>query len=122
MSKLSGLDFLIKDLAIKHYLWHELTDSEKVKLMSFSYDLVAGHNPRIAKETDKRSQDMVNNPPHYKAGSIECIDAIKSALSAEEFRGYCKGNALKYVWREAHKGQDESLKKAIWYLNKTQEQ
>ena len=52
---------------------------------------------------------------------VECIEAIRSALTEEEFRGYCKGNALKYVWREKHKGQDESLKKAIWYLNKTQE-
>lgn len=63
--------------------------------------------------------DMVNNPPHYKQGDIECIDAIRAALTAEEFRGYCKGNALKYIWRELHKGGDESLAKAAWYLDKT---
>jgi hypothetical protein len=62
--------------------------------------------------------DVVNSPPHYRQGDVECIDAIESALTAEEFRGYCKGNALKYIWREMHKGQDESLKKAIWYLNR----
>lgn len=62
--------------------------------------------------------DVVNHPPHYKQGDVECIDAIQSALTAEEFRGYCKGNALKYIWREKHKGQDESLEKAIWYLNR----
>ena len=62
--------------------------------------------------------DFVNHPPHYRQGDVECIDAIQSALTAEEFRGYCKGNALKYIWREKHKGQDESLKKAIWYLNR----
>lgn len=121
MSKLSELDFVIKDLATKHDLWQRLSEVEKARLMSFSYDLVDIQNKRIAKEEEKRSQDMVNSPPHYRSGAIECIDAIKSALSAEEFRGYCKGNALKYVWREVHKGQDESLKKAIWYLNKTQE-
>ncbi|MBX9754797.1 MAG: DUF3310 domain-containing protein [Pseudomonadaceae bacterium] len=64
--------------------------------------------------------DMVNNPPHYKQGSIECIDAIRAALTPEEFRGYCKGNSLKYVWRELHKGGDESLKKAAWYLAQTE--
>ena len=62
--------------------------------------------------------DVVNHPPHYTQGGIEAIDAIQSALTPEEFRGYCKGNALKYIWREKHKGQDESLKKAIWYLNR----
>jgi Protein of unknwon function (DUF3310) len=62
--------------------------------------------------------DNVNSPPHYKQGSIEAIEAIEAALTAEEFRGYCKGNALKYVWREKHKGQDESIRKAIWYLNR----
>lgn len=60
--------------------------------------------------------DPVNHPTHYTAGSIECIDAIRAALSPDEFRGYCKGNAIKYIWRERYKGQDESILKAIWYL------
>lgn len=62
--------------------------------------------------------DMVNQPPHYTAGGIECIDAIRAALTPEEFRGFCKGNAIKYSWREKLKGGDEDLKKAAWYLAK----
>jgi hypothetical protein len=62
--------------------------------------------------------DPVNNPEHYIQGGIECIDAIEAALTPEEFRGFCKGNALKYIWRERHKGGEESLKKANWYLRK----
>lgn len=62
--------------------------------------------------------DMVNHPPHYEQGGIECIVAIQAALTPEEFRGFCKGNALKYVWREKHKGRGEDLKKAAWYLGK----
>ena len=61
--------------------------------------------------------DNVNSPEHYKQGNIECIEAIQAALSPEEFRGYCKGNALKYIWREKHKGGKESLQKAQWYLS-----
>ena len=64
------------------------------------------------------SADIVNHPPHYTVGAIECIDAIRAALTEDEFRGYCKGNALKYVWRERHKGQTESLQKAEWYLKR----
>ena len=62
--------------------------------------------------------DNVNKPNHYRQGKVECIDAIQSALTPEEFRGYCKGNALKYVWRERHKGGDESMRKAQWYLDR----
>ena len=64
------------------------------------------------------ASDPVNHPPHYTVGAIECIDAIRAALTEEEFRGYCKGNALKYIWRERHKGSTESLLKADWYLNR----
>lgn len=62
--------------------------------------------------------DNVNKPAHYRQGDIEAIDAIRAALTPEEFRGYCKGNTLKYVWRERHKGGTESLKKARWYLDR----
>lgn len=60
--------------------------------------------------------DMVEHPPHYTAGGIECIDAIEAALTPEEFRGYCKGNVMKYTFRERMKGGDEDLRKAAWYL------
>jgi hypothetical protein len=63
-------------------------------------------------------EDVVNHPSHYTDGGIECIEAIEAALTNEEFRGYCKGNCMKYIWREKHKGGTESLKKAQWYLDR----
>ena len=65
--------------------------------------------------------DPINHPAHY-AGSngIECIDAMRATLTPEEFRGYCKGAAFKYIWRERQKGGNESLAKAVWYLNEAQ--
>lgn len=62
--------------------------------------------------------DNVNHPPHYLAGGIECIEAIRAALTDEEWRGYIKGNVIKYIWRERHKGGTESLRKAAWYLDR----
>jgi hypothetical protein len=62
--------------------------------------------------------DPVNHPAHYTKGKIECIDAIQAALTPEEFAGFCKGNALKYIWREQLKGGAESLLKAQWYLDR----
>lgn len=61
--------------------------------------------------------DNVNKPVHYNHANIECIEAIRAALSSEEFRGYIKGNNIKYTWREAYKNKDEDLRKAAWYLN-----
>ena len=63
-------------------------------------------------------EDMVNSPPHYNQHGIECIQAIRAALTDEEFKGYCKGNVLKYTWREHYKSQVEDLKKAAWYVNR----
>lgn len=63
--------------------------------------------------------DEVKKPDHYQSNSdvdIECIEAIKAALTPEEFRGYCKGAAFKYIWRERKKGQEQSLRKAQEYL------
>jgi hypothetical protein len=62
--------------------------------------------------------DLVNHPPHYTDGGIECIEAIEAQLTPEEFRGYLKGNCAKYLWRERHKGGVESLKKNSWYLDR----
>jgi len=62
--------------------------------------------------------DMVNSPPHYNKHGIECIQAIRAALTDEEFKGYCKGNVLKYTWRENYKNKIEDLKKAEWYVSK----
>ena len=63
--------------------------------------------------------DLVNHPPHYKHGDIECIQAIKAALGDDGFRAYCKGNVIKYLWRAEHKGNAvEDLGKADWYMRR----
>lgn len=64
-----------------------------------------------------RRIDAVHMPAHYKAGGdIECIDAMVSAFGAENVRVFCRIAAFKYLWRHEHKGGDEDLRKAIWYL------
>jgi len=61
--------------------------------------------------------DNVNNPPHYQ-GEVEAIDSIKASMSYEAFKGYCQGNALKYVIRYSRKNGVEDLRKAQWYINR----
>ena len=58
------------------------------------------------------------NPSHYKRLPKETIERIKENLTPEEFKGYLKGNILKYLDRYENKNGVEDLKKANWYLNK----
>ena len=61
-------------------------------------------------------QNMVDNPPHYNNGSVECIEAIEAMLTKDEYIGYLRGNALKYMWRFRYKKKPfEDLRKARWY-------
>lgn len=67
-------------------------------------------------------EDAVDHPEHYTAGDIECIDAIQASMSVEEFRGYLKGNTMKYIWRYRKKKHPlEDILKARWYLDKLAE-
>jgi hypothetical protein len=71
-------------------------------------------------ERPRRKESRVSdpvNPDHYKSGAIECIDALRSALTPEEFRGYCKGSAMAYLWRLGQKDvPEQEARKASWYV------
>lgn len=63
--------------------------------------------------------DLVNSPPHYKLNGldIESVDVIRAVLTAEEFRGWCKGNAIKYLMRLGKKDKEiQDARKSIKFL------
>lgn len=64
----------------------------------------------------KKKADIVRQPDHYTAGGIETIDFIAAKLSPEEYRGYLRGNCIKYLSRAALKNGVEDYKKAQVYL------
>lgn len=64
------------------------------------------------------TQDIVNHPNHYNSYSREVIDTMQGSMTTEEFKGYLKGNVMKYINRYQFKNGVEDLKKAQWYLNK----
>lgn len=67
------------------------------------------------------TQDIVNHPNHYNSYSREVIDTMQGSMTPEEFKGYLKGNVMKYINRYQFKNGVEDLKKAQWYLNKLTE-
>lgn len=63
--------------------------------------------------------DMVNHPPHYTQGGIECIDALKAATVGKVgIEAVCTANAIKYLWRYEEKNGIEDVKKARWYIDR----
>lgn len=55
------------------------------------------------------------NPEHYQGG-VEVIDYLRVKLTPDEFRGYLRGNVIKYLSRAGRKGPaHEDYAKAAWY-------
>lgn len=72
-------------------------------------------------------EDKVNNPSHYQGKfGLEAIDVVRNFMTTEEIRGFYKGNALKYILREAKKNGLEDLKKARknldWLIEEMEEE
>jgi hypothetical protein len=75
-----------------------------------------------ARTQQQATPDLVNQPPHYTVGGIETITYLKAKLTPEEFRGYLKGNVLKYASRANHKDNPkQDIDKMVWYANALQE-
>ena len=81
------------------------------------WDTVAALNNLSIRKPKKI--DPVDQPDHYNKGAIEAIEAIKASMPNQEFNGYLKGNALKYLWRYDYKGKPvEDLRKCRWYIDR----
>ena len=65
-------------------------------------------------------EDMVNTPKHYELlPGVEVHHIIKACLTEEEFIGWHKGNAIKYLLRAEKKGKPvEDRQKCKWMLEK----
>lgn len=65
------------------------------------------------------TEDLVNRPTHYTHSNIECISAIEASMSVAQFKGFLKGQVMKYLWRYEHKGNPlQDIEKAQWYLSR----
>ena len=55
--------------------------------------------------------DAVHHPSHYNLPglAVESVDVIRAVLTPEEFKGWCKGNALKYSLRAGRKDPDKEV-------------
>lgn len=64
--------------------------------------------------------DNVNHPKHYETGKFECIEVMEEALGIDVVKGFCLGNAFKYIYRcnSKHENNLIDIKKAHWYIER----
>lgn len=113
------IDFLVND-AVDRFLSFK---KYKIRLnrLGFSDDEVVqkwtdGVSLEQAVKGEVLPEEKDNiNPEHYKIGGIDAIDYVRAKLTPEEYRGYLKGNIIKYISREKHKNGAEDCKKAKWF-------
>ena len=82
-------------------------DKKKIK----SADFATSEHPNTGKPLETK-------PERYTKGKIECIEAIKSAVTGKRpEEAVMVGNIIKYLWRYESKGGLDDIKKAKVYLD-----
>lgn len=85
-------------------------------------ELLSEYKEKLLKDKTKPT-DIINQPYHYTSGGIEVIDYIKAKLTKEEYKGYIKGNILKYISRAGKKESEISdISKASWYAHRLEKE
>lgn len=71
----------------------------------------------IDKEKDK---SVISHPERYGGDTTyECIKVLEAWMPKEQYKGFLRGNAIKYLCRVGKKDETvQELKKAKWYLGK----
>lgn len=88
------------------------TDTDDIKL--FSSGTTTNYLPEMVCEAFKMSKD-VTRQSHYMNLKIQPLMVMLNDLSNDEFKGYLKGNIIKYVLRAERKNGNEDYAKAAFY-------
>lgn len=91
---------------------------EKTKLDTLEENLV---EKGLASKIDDIK--VINHPQRYGGDTTyECIKVCQAWSTPEEYRGWLKLTAIKYLCRLGKKDEAvQEINKAIWYLNKLKE-
>ena len=84
-----------------------------------NYDFISVPRP-TSKEVEKTLDDKVNHPSHYQGRKgIDVIEFLYQQLTFEEFKGFMKGNMIKYPVRAGRKDNElADIKKARDYADR----
>jgi hypothetical protein len=96
-----------------------LTDAKLEDL----FNKISSPESRKAADTMFEDHNPVTRPAHYDLipeKEVQVIDVIRAGMSKEEFKGFCKGNIIKYSLRAGIKfGEpaEQDLQKARQYID-----
>ncbi len=68
-----------------------------------------------------RADDIQVSGTHYKDMSMQPWAVMEAVLTPEEFRGFLKGNVIKYAMRQGKKADSDDAGKAKHYAMKLSE-
>lgn len=118
---------LLKKYDLDKYMMHKVlfhSDKDVIGIevqtwtKEFTLFLCPGQYSYSDPNEPKNEPDSVNHPSHYETGKFECIEVMEEALGRDVVKGFCIGNAFKYLYRAKRKNGLEDMKKARWYLDK----
>ncbi len=115
LAKGKSADYIAKTLGVsKNYVWTVIW-KEREKSQEVEAVKPEAKQMTIEEWAGETNPDLVNHPPHYKAGGIEVIDFIEA-----KDLNFRLGNAVKYISRAGKKASDpvQDLEKALWYLKR----
>ena len=76
-------------------------------------------NPQVTTEAATQTADLQQvGGNHYKDLSVQPWSAMESWMTPEQFAGFLRGNAIKYLARCDSKGGLEDVRKAQHYIQK----
>lgn len=76
---------------------------------------------KTMEEDQKKADDMQVGGSHYKDMPVQPWTVMESILTHEEFRGFLKGNIIKYAMRQGRKDGSDDAGKLAHYLKKLEE-
>lgn len=97
-------------------------DASMLAQETFQQKLLSAPQPLLAqpKEISKESASALNSQvggDHYKRfGEFQPVKVLQAWLTPEEFKGYCKGQVIAYLAREAEKGGRLDIEKSSHWL------
>jgi hypothetical protein len=68
-----------------------------------------------------KADDIQVSGSHYKDMPIQPWTLMEAVLTPAEFKGYLKGNVIKYSMRAGHKENSDDAGKAKHYMQKLKE-
>ena len=89
-----------------------------VAIVEEKQEIIKDEDEMRANKVEETADQIQVGGDHYKSQEIQPWHAMEAWMSPDQFKGFLRGNVIKYIARCDKKGGAEDLKKARHYLDK----